>query len=43
MKIVLFERSYKYLPLLKILEKEFVEVIGAYLKMPKAHLGLMVF
>ena len=38
MRIVLFERCFKYLPLLKIpLKKEkFIEVIGVCSKMPKA-------
>ena len=40
MRIFLFERSYKYLPLIKILEKEnIIEVIGTCLKIPKAHFG----
>ena len=36
MRIVLFERCYKYLPLSRILEKKiFIEVIGTYPKTPK--------
>ena len=41
MRIVLFERSCKYLPLLKISKKKiFIEVIGTYLRMSKARFWL---
>ena len=40
MKMVLFERSYKYLPLLKIPKKKiFIEVIGTCSKISKARFG----
>ena len=41
MRIVLFERFYKYLPLLKISpqKKEIIEMIGACPKTPKACFG----
>ena len=41
MRIVLFERSYKYLPILRLLEiKILIKVIGTRPKIPKARFGL---